>query len=62
MTTKQVTEQTHHEIRVIGAALGRARALGLVERRHVTGVEPRIRVWRITVTGCEFLRRTKGVQ
>jgi DNA-binding MarR family transcriptional regulator len=61
MTTRQITEQTQYDVRVIGAALGRARALGLVERRHVGG-ERRVRVWRITVTGCDFLRRTQGAR
>ena len=59
MTTRQVADQTQHRVEVVGSALGRGRALGLVERTHI-GVDPRLRVWRITVAGCDFLRETAG--
>lgn len=58
-TTRAITERTEHRIEVIAEALSQAMRLGLVERDMTTS-EPRRPYWRITVTGCEFVRQALG--
>lgn len=58
-TTRMITEQTEHRQAVIADALLRAHSVGLVERDITTAV-PRLPYWRLTVTGCEFVRQIVG--
>jgi hypothetical protein len=58
-TTRAIAERTDYSVSVIGGALTQAARLRLVER-DMTTVAPRVPYWRLTVTGCEFVRKAAG--
>lgn len=57
-TTAQIADQTQYRTATIGNVLSQAQRLGLVDTDMTTSA-PRRRYWRLTVTGCEFVRERR---